>query len=255
VSKLPETDVAASPQMAYGGGGPEPQEGEDLIVMADMAQALTWGRDEAEVVTELQAGSQAAFDALIRHFHAPIFRLLCQMLGNSADAADTTQEVFLKAFRGIGGFRRGSSLKTWLYRIAIREALNQRRWWKRHHSKESSYETNEMNGAALATAHEPSPFDQCVARETQEAVHRALGRLPEVFRSSVVLRDLQGLSYEEISDVLEISVGTVKSRILRGRRTLKDLLEAELGDSRAGARQGEAMGREMAGGELAGGER
>jgi RNA polymerase sigma-70 factor, ECF subfamily len=217
--------------------------------MADMAQALTWGCDEAEVVSELQAGSQAAFDTLIRHFHAPIFRLLCQMLGNSADAADTTQEVFLKAFRGIRGFRRGSSLKTWLYRIAIREALNQRRWWRRHHSKESSYESDAMNIETMGAATEPNPFEQCMAHEAQQAVHRALGHLPQVFRSAVVLRDLEGLSYEEIADVLQVSVGTVKSRILRGRRSLRDLLERELGVSGATAQRGGMMTRELAGGE------
>ena len=217
--------------------------------MAQMAQALTWGRDEAEVVTELQAGSPAAFDALIQHFHAPLFRLLCQMLGNSADAADTTQEVFLKAFRGIYGFRRGSSLKTWLYRIAIREALNQRRWWRRHQSKETSYDLDGTSGETLGAAADPSPFDACAARETQQAVRRALARLPQVFRGAVVLRDLEGLSYEEIAEVLEVSVGTVKSRILRGRRTLKELLDPELGNARAGLRPGEMMARELAGGE------
>jgi RNA polymerase sigma-70 factor (ECF subfamily) len=217
--------------------------------MAQMAQAITWGRDEAEVVTELQSGSAAAFDALIRHFHAPLFRLLCQMLGNSADAADTTQEVFLKAFRGIRGFRRGSSLKTWLYRIAIREALNQRRWWRRHKSKESSYETEGAGTEALGASAEPSPFDECAAREAQQTVRRALARLPQVFRSAVVLRDIEGLSYEEIAEVLEISIGTVKSRILRGRRALKELLEPELEASHATARQGAMLGRELAGGE------
>ena len=203
--------------------------------MAQMAQALCWGRDETEVVAELQAGSPAAFDALIQHFHAPLFRLLCQMLGNPADAADTAQEVFLKAFRGIHGFRRGSSLKTWLYRIAIREALNHRRWWRRHQSRETSYENTGMPDEALGVAAEPSPFDACVTRETQQAVHRALARLPQVFRGAVVLRDLEGLAYDEIAEVLEVSVGTVKSRILRGRRTLKELLEAELRGANAPA--------------------
>ena len=221
--------------------------------MAQMAQALTWGRDEAEVVTELQAGSPAAFDALIQHFHGPLFRLLCQMLGNSADAADTTQEVFLKAFRGIQGFRRGSSLKTWLYRIAIREALNQRRWWRRHQSRETSFENTGLPDDALGVAAEPSPFDACVTRETQQAVHRALSRLPRVFRGAVALRDLEGLAYEEIADVLEISVGTVKSRILRGRRTLKALLEEELG--RATVRPNPAAAESSMAGELAEDER
>jgi RNA polymerase sigma-70 factor, ECF subfamily len=229
--------------------------GEELTGMAQMAQALSWGRDEAEVVTELQAGSPAAFDALIQHFHGPLFRLLCQMLGNPADAADTTQEVFLKAFRGIHGFRRGSSLKTWLYRIAIREALNQRRWWRRHQSKETSYQNSALGDESLGVASEPSPFDACVTRETQQAVRRALARLPQVFRGAVALRDLEGLSYEEIAEVLEISVGTVKSRILRGRRTLKNLLEAELGYANARLRPDASGAPEgMIAGELAGDE-
>lgn len=168
MSKNIDADSSATPGSAsfrVGTSGPRFEDGgEDLIVMADMAQALTWGRDETEVVTELQSGSAEAFEALIRHFHAPLFRLLCQMLGNPADAADTTQEVFLKAFRGIHGFRRGSSLKTWLYRIAIREALNQRRWWRRHQSKESSYEVEGVGSEAMGATGEPSPFDECVAR-------------------------------------------------------------------------------------------
>jgi RNA polymerase sigma-70 factor (ECF subfamily) len=225
--------------------------GEEFPAMAQAVQALNWGRDEAEVVTELQSGSAAAFDALIRHYHAPVFGLLCQMLGNEADAADTTQEVFLKAFRGIGGFRRGSSLKTWLYRIAIRAALNQRRWWRRHQSKESSYDggPGEHPSVMELAGDEPSPFEQLATREMQQAVRRALDKLPIVFRSAVVLRDMEGLSYEEIAEVLEISVGTVKSRILRGRRALRELLEPAAGG--AGAR---AADRGMMAGELAGGE-
>ncbi len=224
--------------------------GEDGYLMAEMAQALTWGRDEGEVVQELQAGSAQAFDILIQHFHAPIFRLLCQMLGNSADAADTTQEVFLKAFRGIRGFRRGSSLKTWLYRIAIREALNRRRWWRRHQSRESSYDEPEMRGGELhMTADEPSPYDRCAAREAREAVHRALARLPEAFRSAVVLRDIEDLSYEEVAEVLDVSIGTVKSRILRGRRALRALLEPERPTIVVPVAAPVHMAREMAGGE------
>jgi RNA polymerase sigma-70 factor (ECF subfamily) len=221
--------------------------GGELISMAQMAQALHWGAEEAEAVTELQAGSAAAFDALIRHFHAPVFHLLYQMLCNEADAADITQEVFLKAFRGIRGFRRGSSLKTWLYRIAIREALNHRRWWRRHQSKESSYDGLQAEqGIAFQVAGKgPSPFDLLAAREAQQAVRRALARVPEVFRGAVILRDIEGLSYEEVAEILDVSVGTVKSRILRGRRALKELLEPEREGNPAGA----GMARELAGGE------
>ena len=93
--------------------------------VSDWASALSWGRDEAELVSELQAGSETAFDWLVTHYHGPVYNLILGMLGDTSDAADAAQEVFLKAFRGIRNFRQGSSLKTWLYRIAIREALNQ----------------------------------------------------------------------------------------------------------------------------------
>ena len=85
--------------------------------MSDWASALSWGRDESELVSELQAGSEAAFDVLVTHYHAPVYNLILGMLADPSDAADGTQEVFLKAFKGIRSFRQGSSLKTWLYRL------------------------------------------------------------------------------------------------------------------------------------------
>jgi RNA polymerase sigma-70 factor (ECF subfamily) len=198
--------------------------------MSDWASALSWGRDEAELVTELQAGSETAFDWLVTHYHGPVYNLILSMLGNATDAADSTQEVFLKAFRGIRTFRRGSSLKTWLYRIAIREALNHRRWFKRHSLKNVSIDAAPEEGRDPVQLEDPgaSPFEQLATHEIQAAVQNALGRIPEVFRSAVILRDLEGLSYEEVAEVLDCSVGTVKSRILRGRRALKELLESLL---------------------------
>jgi RNA polymerase sigma-70 factor (ECF subfamily) len=220
--------------------------------MAEMAQPLAWGRDEAEVVTELQAGSEAAFDALITHYHAPVYNLLLQMLGNEADAADASQEVFLKAFRGIGKFRRGSSLKTWLYRIAIHEALNQRRWFSRHRRNESSLDGQDAGEHRALQIEElgPSPFDQLASHQAQQVVRRALGEVAQVFRSAVILRDLEGLSYEEVAEVLDVSVGTVKSRILRGRRALRLVLETALnGRGSESSSSSSGLAGELAGGE------
>lgn len=199
--------------------------------MSDWASALSWGQDEAELVTELQAGSETAFDWLVTHYHGPVYNLILGMLGDTADAADAAQEVFLKAFKGIRHFRHGSSLKTWLYRIAIREALNSRRWFKRHLQKNISIDTEPEEGYAPIDVEDLSatPFDQLAAHEIQTAVQGALQQVPEVFRSAVILRDLEGLSYEEVAEVLDVSVGTVKSRILRGRRALKEILEPLLG--------------------------
>jgi RNA polymerase sigma-70 factor, ECF subfamily len=203
--------------------------------VSDWASALSWGRDESELVSELQAGSEAAFDVLITHYHAPVYNLILGMLADPSDAADGTQEVFLKAFKGIRSFRQGSSLKTWLYRIAIREALNHRRWFKRHLQKNVSIDAEPEEGQSKLEIEDmhATPYDQLASREIQSVVQGALNEVPDVFRSAVILRDLEGLSYEEVAEVLECSVGTVKSRILRGRRALKDLLDPLLGEHHA----------------------
>ncbi len=212
--------------------------------MADLARVLPWGRDESELVAELQSGSDEAFDWLITHYHGHVYSLLYGMLSDSADAADSTQEVFLKAFRGIRAFRRGSSLKTWLYRIAVREALNSKRWRWRHLRNQTSLDAEreaEGNFAEPADSTE-SPFEWLAARELQEVVHRALQKVPGVYRTAVFLRDLEGLGYDEIAEVLEISVGTVKSRIMRGRQSLREILEPLLTPANAAkdARDGAA---------------
>lgn len=196
--------------------------------MSDLAQTLSWIQDETQLVTELQSGSDTAFDWVVTYYHASVYNVIYGILADRSDAADVTQEVFLKAFRGIHGFRRGSSLKTWLYRIAVRESLNHRRWWRRHCRNEVSLDiipADQNHAAKEIEDIEATPFDQLAARETQAAVRAALAELSEVYRSAVILRDLEGLSYEEAAEVLEISVATVKTRILRGRRALKKLLE------------------------------
>jgi RNA polymerase sigma-70 factor (ECF subfamily) len=201
--------------------------------VSDLARVLPWSQDEAELVTELQGGSGAAFDWLVTHYSGSVYSLVVGMISESCDAADITQDVFLKAFRGIRGFRRGSSLKTWLYRIAVREALNHRRWLWRHHRQQASIDTEPSDGHASLEIEDESrtPFDEAVSHEVQHAVQQALRSVPAVFRSAVILRDLEGMSYEEVAEVLEVSVGTVKSRILRGRRLLRDILEPFLVDA------------------------
>jgi len=198
--------------------------------MAELAQSLSWVRDEAELVAELQAGSDSAFDYLVTYYHSSVYNLVYGILSDAADAADVTQEVFLRVFRGIHGFRRSSSLKTWLYRVSVRQALNHRRWCWRHHRQQVSIDADgpESGPAQELEDSEATPFEQCAAHEMQSSVRRALTEVPPVFRSAVILRDLEGLSYEEVAEILEVSVGTVKSRILRGRRILKEILDPVL---------------------------
>jgi len=195
--------------------------------MSELAHSLPWVRDEAQLVMELQAGSDAAFDYLVTYYHAGVYNLVYGILGDAADAADVTQEVFLRVFRGIRGFRGGSSLKTWLYRVSVRQALNHRRWCWRHHRYQVSIDAEDETGHSALDLKdaEATPFDLTATHEMQATVRRALASVPAIFRSSVILRDLEGLSYEEIAEILEVSVGTVKSRILRGRRMLKEILD------------------------------
>jgi RNA polymerase sigma-70 factor (ECF subfamily) len=160
--------------------------------VSEWASALSWGHDEAELVTELQAGSETAFDWLVTHYHGPVYNLILGMLGDTADAADAAQEVFLKAFKGIRQFRQGSSLKTWLYRIAIREALNSRRWFKRHLQRNVSIDVEPQEGLVPIDVEDLSatPFDQLAAQEIQIAVRGALQQVPDVFRSAATSKAL-----------------------------------------------------------------
>src|SRR5512140_2553502 len=111
--------------------------------LGNLAGALNIPAEEASIVAELKAGSEDAYAWLIAQFQQPVYSLVYRIVNDPADAADTTQEVFLKVFRGMKQFNGGSSLKTWVYRIAVHEASNSRRWWFRHKSKESSIEPDE----------------------------------------------------------------------------------------------------------------
>lgn len=191
--------------------------------------------DEIAIVAELKSGSEAAYEWLIAHYHQPIYSLVYRMLNDAADASDTTQEVFLKVFRGIHRFHGDSSLKTWLYRIALHEAANHKRWWSRHKGHETSMECSacgdDTDTSAFALKDSlvdraASPFEDAAHEEVRLKVEQELNQIAEPYKTVVVLRDIEDLSYEEIAEVLEISLGTVKSRLVRGREALRKRLEA-----------------------------
>jgi RNA polymerase sigma-70 factor (ECF subfamily) len=199
--------------------------------LGDLASALGVRAQEAGIVAELKAGSEDAYAWLIGEFHQPIYSLVYRIVNNPADAADTTQEVFLKVFRGMKHFHGESSLKTWIYRIALHEASNRRRWWFRHKAREMSMETEgSTDGGESITAREclvdegESPFDNVVHSEVRARVEEELCKVPEPYRTTLVLRDLEEMSYEEIAEITEVSLGTVKSRLTRGRDALKQRL-------------------------------
>ncbi len=201
--------------------------------LGELASAIPIRSDaEAAIVAELKAGSEEAYAWLIGEFQQPVYGLVYRIVSDPADAADTTQDVFLKVFRGMKHFHGESSLKTWIYRIALHEAANRRRWWFRHKAKETSIEPVEAEGEGTGamqmalTDHADSPFENVAHHEVQKRVEEELQKLPELYRTTLILRDLEDMSYEEIAEVLEISLGTVKSRLTRGREALRQRLTA-----------------------------
>jgi len=210
--------------------------------LGDLASAIgARTHEEAAIVTELKAGSEAAYAWLIGEFQQPVFGLIYRIVNDTADAADTTQDVFLKVFRGMKHFHGESSLKTWIYRIALHEAANRRRWWFRHKARETSIEPVESEGPnigekamqAALTDRADSPFDNVAHHEVQQRVEEELRKLPEPYRTTLILRDLEDMSYEEIAETLEVSLGTVKSRLTRGRDAMRQRLTPyvrEVGD-------------------------
>ena len=202
------------------------------LTMGDLASALTLHSDEAALIAELRAGSEEAFAWLIARYHQPIYSLLARIVRDRADAADLTQEVFVKVFRGVHSFHGESSLRTWIYRIALREASNQRRWWMRHKQQEIPIEqeiTDFESGTPVRLKEmlvdpSESPFDSVVHKENRERLEWALSQVPEPFRTTLILRDIEGFVYEEVAEMQGVNLGTVKSRLVRGRAYLKALL-------------------------------
>jgi RNA polymerase sigma-70 factor (ECF subfamily) len=196
--------------------------------LGDLASAIGAREQEAAIVAELKSGSEEAYAWLIGEFHQPIYGLVYRILTDPADAADTTQEVFLKVFRGMKHFHGESSLKTWIYRIAVHEASNRRRWWFRHKAQETSIEPVDngaqetgLVGRKCLVDERESPFDNAAHEEVRARVEQELRKVPEPYRSTLILRDLEEMSYEEIAEVMNVSLGTVKSRLTRGREALK----------------------------------
>jgi RNA polymerase sigma-70 factor (ECF subfamily) len=204
------------------------------LTMGNLASALTLQSEEAALIAELQAGSEEAFAWLIARFHQPIYSLLARTVYDRDDAADLTQEVFVKVFRGVHSFHGESTLRTWIYRIALREASNQRRWWMRHKQQEVAIDqemTEGENGTPVRLKERlvdpsESPYDAVVHAENRARVEAALNQVPEPFRTTLILRGIEGFVYEEVAEIQGVSLGTVKSRLVRGRAYLKVLLTA-----------------------------
>jgi RNA polymerase sigma-70 factor (ECF subfamily) len=181
---------------------------------------------EARLITRLRESDLDAFEELVAHFERPVYSLCFRLLGDAEEARDAAQETFLRVYRGFLSFRGDSGLKTWIYRIAINQAMNQQRWWRRRHrdetvSLELSRGESESTIGSLLPCGTASPEQQAISNEREGRIMKALAEIKQEYRVALVLREIEELSYEEIGQALSISIGTVKSRIARGREELR----------------------------------
>lgn len=177
---------------------------------------------DLELIERHRAGDPTAFDEIFRGYQQMVFNVALRMSGNPEEAADLSQEIFLRVYRHVGRFRGKSSLKTWIYRVAInccRSRLSRRRL--------PMVSTSDRAGDVLERIRDrrPGPERVTIGRDRARRLFDALGELPRPYREAVVLRDLEELAYEEIAAILGIRLGTVRSRIARGRDRLRTLLE------------------------------
>ena len=175
--------------------------------------------DSAEFVTRLRAGDRRAFEDLVRTQQHRVYGLALRMLGNATEAQDVAQEVFIRAHRGLAEFRGDAQISTWLYTIASRLCLNRLAGSERRLARHGEEVLGRLPDVR------PGPDEALERGELEEALHRAIAELDEERRVVVVLRDVEGLAYEEIAEILALPIGTVRSRLHRARLDLKEKLE------------------------------
>jgi RNA polymerase sigma-70 factor (ECF subfamily) len=185
---------------------------------------------EAEFIERLKSGDANAFDTLANRYAGDLYGLLFRLTQDAEEASDLTQETFLSALKAISKFRGEADLKTWLFRIAINESRNRFRWWKRRRrdvtiSLDVTIGESETPLVETFSSDAPSPEEKALRSEREKMLRDALNALPDIFREAVVLCDIEGFTYEEIAQTLEVNIGTVKSRIARGRDELRRKLE------------------------------
>ncbi len=185
---------------------------------------------EQALIDRCRRGDTEAFSILVLRYQDRIYNVMARMVGRNADAEELTQETFLKAYEKLHLFRGTSRFYTWLFRIATNQALSRRRRGRKvkfismHARDDESPDVGEPQTATLAARRNPSPEAAMMARETAQCIADALQELDEEYRLVVVLRDIENMDYGQIADVLDVPVGTVKSRLHRGRCVLKEKL-------------------------------
>ena len=206
----------------------------DIESVASAAQLEVRPASDDQFLERLRRGEAAAYETLVAEHSGDVYALLFRLTSDPEEARDLTQETFLRTFQNIDRFRGDASLRTWIYRIAINQARNRWRWWRRRRrdvtvSLDATDEQREKPLAAtLPNDDSLNPEQETLAREREGQLRDALLGLRRSYREAVILRDVDGFSYEEIAATLQISIGTVKSRISRGRMELRRTLEGSL---------------------------
>jgi RNA polymerase sigma-70 factor (ECF subfamily) len=189
-------------------------------------RAITWaevGGREAALIQRCAARDEDACAELVSEHQRMVYQLSLNLLGDHNEALDLSQEVFLRVFRTIHSFRGHSALRTWIYRIVVNQARNRQRWWRRRHrSQQVSLDEHIRDHGDVPEQNNGAAPDTVLDRkELAERIRVALDHLPFDQRTALVLREIDGLSYEEIGFSLGIAVGTVKSRLARAREALR----------------------------------
>ena len=192
--------------------------------------AISWSdvdSGEAALIARCAAGDEVACAELVAAHQRMVYGLGLNLLGDRDEALDLCQDVFLRVFRTLSSFRGQSALRTWIYRIAVNQASNRRRWWSRRHCGEQvSLDEHLRTFGDVVSRQDVQPDRLLASRETAEKIWQALARLPFDQRTALILREVDGLRYEEIAFTLNVAVGTVKSRLTRARQALRaDLVE------------------------------
>ena len=203
---------------------------EELCVK--QARVANWseiGVREAALVQRCAEGEETACAELVAEHQRMVVQLAMNLLGDRDEALDLSQEVFLRVFRTIHRFHGHSSLRTWIYRIVVNQARNRHRFWRRRHRGDQvSLDEHIAAHGDVMSAREATPEGLLAQKELALRLEHALGRLPFDQRTAIILREIDGLSYEEIAYSLDVTIGTVKSRLSRARHTLR----LELGEAR-----------------------
>lgn len=177
--------------------------------------------DENKLIERATSGDPAAFNRLMEMHEKRMYAVALRMFGNREDAQDSLQEAMLRVYRSIGGFKGQSSFGTWVYRITMNTCLDEIR---RKKNKQSASLDNMLDQGWAPTDEGASPEKRVMQQEMRKSIAQSIQELPEDMRSAIIMRDVHGYSFEEIADTLNVNVGTIKSRISRGREKLREKL-------------------------------